>query len=97
MKTGAVLGFARAAGKLRMGRIAVERAIKSGRAQLLLLAEDAAPATKREFLSLAEAFEVPVMSEVTMDGLGQALGASPLAVVCVTDSHFAKELQASRG
>lgn len=94
MKSKAILGFARAAGKLAVGRSAVRQVVRSGKACLVVLAQDASRGTRREFQLLAEDYGVPVLTlPFTMEELGHAVGMSPLAVVGVTDQHFAMRLQ----
>ncbi|NLV91170.1 MAG: 50S ribosomal protein L7ae [Firmicutes bacterium] len=93
MKPQALLGFARAAGRIVMGRTAVKKAVVAGRVHLLIVAEDAAQGTVGEFEYLATEFTLPLVRFSTMDELGQMVGRSALAVVGVTDRQFAQQLE----
>ena len=45
------LGLAQKAGKIASGDVAVRAALKSGKVKVLVLAQDAAPNSKKEFIS----------------------------------------------
>lgn len=94
MKLQALLGFARAAGKLEVGRVACRKAVQIGRAKALVIASDASPSTLADIEKLGEAFGVKVYQvDAAMSELGQMVGRPPVAVVCITDRHFAAELK----
>ncbi len=97
MNPAAVLGFAQAAGKLASGDGAVERALRHGRAVLVVVAEDAGPATVRRFEALCAAKGVPWMRWGRKAALGAWLGQRPRAVLAVCDPHFARLLQGAAG
>ena len=54
------LGLAQKAGKVASGDFAVRSALKSGKAKLLVVAEDAAPNSKKDMYYLAEVAGVEV-------------------------------------
>lgn len=87
------LGLAQKAGKVASGDFAVRGALKSGRAKLLVLAEDAAPNSKKEMRYLAQAAGVPVIEMLGRWELGHALGKDARAAAAILDSNFAGMLQ----
>ena len=68
------LGLAQKAGKVASGDFAVRSALKSGKAKLLVVAEDAAPNSKKDMYYLAEVAGVEVVELLTRDELGYAIG-----------------------
>lgn len=86
------LGLAQKAGKTASGDLSVRSALKSGKGKLLLLAQDAAPNSKKDMLYLAEQAHVPVLEVLTRDELGYAIGKAKRTAVVITDSNFANML-----
>ena len=79
------LGFCRRAGKCQSGEFAAERAVKAGKAKLVLLEETASENTKARFSTLCAGRNVPLklVSEV-----GRAIGREGHVVMAVTDMQF---------
>lgn len=86
----AVLGLAQKAGKIVSGDFAVQGAIKSGKAKLLIIANDASAATKKEYQYQAEKKNVPVYYALTKEQLGGAIGKVLRAAVALNDNGFVK-------
>ena len=84
------LGLAQKAGKVASGDFAVRSALKSGKAKLLVVAEDAAPNSKKDMYYLAEVADVEVVELLTRDELGYAIGKAKRTAVVITDTNFAK-------
>ena len=84
------LGLAQKAGKVASGDFAVRSALKSGKAKLLVVAEDAAPNSKKDMYYLAEIAGVEVVELLTRDELGYAIGKAKRTAVVITDTNFAK-------
>lgn len=97
MNPGSVLGFARAAGKIASGDGAAERALRQGRAALVVLAADAGGATVRRFRHLCALHGVPYIQWGRKTELGRWLGERPRAVLAVCDAHFARLLTKALG
>ena len=88
-----LIGLARKAGRLEIGEEPVGAVCRSRHARLLLLAQDAAPNTRRRAAHFGEAgnvlwLEVPY----TKDELGFYLGRSSCAMLAFTDAGFAATL-----
>ena len=84
------LGLAQKAGKVASGDFAVRSALKSGKAKLLVVAEDAAPNSKKDMYYLAEVAGVEVVELLTRDELGYAIGKAKRTALVITDTNFAK-------
>ena len=84
------LGLAQKAGKVASGDFAVRSALKSGKAKLLVVAEDAAPNSKKDMYYLAEVAGVEVVELLTRDELGYAIGKAKRTALAITDTNFAK-------
>lgn len=88
-----LLGLARRAGKVTAGSAAAEKILIKKKAQLVLLAEDAAVNTAKNFIYLADKAQVPVLSFGTKLELGQWTGSDSKAVLVITDKGFATRLR----
>lgn len=87
-----MLSIAAKAGKIVSGAFSVEKAIKSGSAFLVILAEDASANTKKSFKDSGKYYEVPVYEYGDSDRLGHNVGCGFRKVLAVTDEGFAKSL-----
>ena len=79
------LGLCRRAGKCQSGAFAVERALKAGKAKLVLLEENASENTKDRFSALCEGRKVPFR---LVPEVGRAIGREAHGVMAVTDIGF---------
>lgn len=93
----ALLGMARRAGALAYGTGSTRRALKEGRAQLVLFAEDASETQRDKVMKLLRHGKTPRATLGTRQALGLAVGSAPVSAVAVTDREFAKELVARLG
>ena len=84
------IGLATRAGKTASGEFMTEREIKSGRAALVIVAEDSSDNTRKKFLDMCEFYEVPVYIYADKDTLGHAMGKEFRATLAVIDHGFAK-------
>lgn len=89
MNPASVFGFAQAAGKLKSGDGAVERMLRHNRVALVVVADDAGPATLRRFERLAGEHKVPLLRFGTKADFGLWIGERPRAVLALGDPHFA--------
>ena len=79
------LGLCRRAGKCQSGEFAAERAVKAGKAKLILLEETASENTRARFSSLCEGRGIPLKLVPTV---GRAIGKEGQVVMAVTDIQF---------
>jgi ribosomal protein L7Ae-like RNA K-turn-binding protein len=93
----ALLGMARRAGALAYGTGSTRRALKEGRARLVLFAQDASETQRDKVMKLLRHGKTPRATLGTREALGSALGSAPVSAVAVTDRELAKELVARLG
>ncbi|MBQ6357422.1 MAG: ribosomal L7Ae/L30e/S12e/Gadd45 family protein [Clostridia bacterium] len=79
------LGLCQRAGKCQSGAFAAERALKAGKAKLVLLEENASENTKDRFSALCEGRKVPLR---LVPEVGRAIGREAHGVMAVTDIGF---------
>lgn len=84
-----MIGLATRAGKVAAGEFSVEKAVKSGRAVLVIVAEDASENTKKMFTNMCAYYHVPFCIYAAKDALGHAMGKEVRASVALTDRGFA--------
>ncbi len=89
--------MARRAGALAYGTGSTRRALKEGRARLILFAQDASETQKEKVMKLLRHGTTPRATLGTREALGSAVGTAPVSAVAVTDRGFAKELLARLG
>ena len=87
-----LLGLSARAGKVASGEFAAETAVKSGKAALVIVAEDASANTKKLFHDKCSFYEVPVFDYGTKETLGHAIGKEFRASVAVLDSGLANAI-----
>jgi ribosomal protein L7Ae-like RNA K-turn-binding protein len=86
------LGLANRARKVISGEELVVKEIRSGKAKLVLLAEDASVNTAKKIQDKCLSYNVPLRKVTDRYTLGHAIGKDARVVVAVTDEGFAKKL-----
>ncbi len=87
-----LLGLVKKSGNLASGEFAVENAVRSGAAFLVIVAEDASANTKKLFTDKCSYYKVPIEFYSVKAGLGHALGFEMRTSVAVLDAGFADSL-----
>ena len=77
-KVYSMLGLAMKAGKVVSGEFATDKSVKSGKAWLVIVSEDASNNTKKMFSNMCEFYKVPRYFYGTKENLG-----IPLVKLCV--------------
>lgn len=90
-------GLAARAGKIASGEFSVEKAVKSGRGHLVIVAADASDNTRKLFSNMCEYYEVPILIMETKEELGRAVGKELRASIAVLDAGFAKAMLKEEG
>ncbi|MDR3563757.1 MAG: ribosomal L7Ae/L30e/S12e/Gadd45 family protein [Negativicutes bacterium] len=88
----ALLGMAQKARKLVSGELAVEKAVRSGQAKLILIATDASESTRKSYRDSAAFYQVAFFEVLSKDEIGHAIGRPPRAALAVTDNGFRKAI-----
>ena len=87
-----LLGLARRAGAVVKGTEAARRALRSGEAALVLVAEDASRTQLEKVLGLLRHGSVPYRVLGDRVSLGSAVGSGPLSAVAITMPTFAEQI-----
>ena len=86
-----LLGLAERAGKIASG--AAEKAVKIGKARLIIVAEDASDNTKKKFSDMCKYYQVPFACYSQKELLGHGIGKEFRASLAVLDGGFAKAIE----
>lgn len=85
-----MLSLAMKAGKVASGEFATNKSVKSGKAWLVIVSEDASDNTKKMFSNMCEFYRVPGYLFGTKEELGHTIGKGMRSSLAVTDENFAK-------
>ncbi len=92
-KAYSMIGLAMKAGRIASGEFSVERAVKAGKAALVIVSEEASENTKKKFRNMCTYYGVPLYFLGEKEMLGRAIGKEFRASLAVTDSGFAKAIE----
>lgn len=87
-----MLSIAAKGGNIAGGEFSVERAVKCGKASLVICAEDASDNTKKHFTDMCTYYEVPIYYFETKDNLGRFIGKGMRACVACTDDGISRTI-----
>ncbi len=88
-----MLGLAARARKLVSGEFSTEKAIKGGKAVIVVVAQDASDNTKKQFQDMCSYREVPYYEYGTKESLGHCIGKEFRSSIAVTDEELAKSVE----
>lgn len=88
-----LIGLAMKAGKIKSGEFAVEKAVKSDLAYLVIVSESASDNTRKKFSNMCHFYEVPIHFLGSKEELGAAIGKEFRASLAVLDENFANAIQ----
>lgn len=87
-----LIGLATKAGKTASGEFSTEKAVKSGKGYLVIVAEDASANTQKKFRNMCEFYEVPMYVLGDRESLGRAAGKEFRASLAVLDASFSEAM-----
>lgn len=87
-----MMGLATKARKTASGEFSVEKAVKEGRAYLVVVAEDASDNTKKKFSNMCHFYQVPVYYYGEKAVLGHSMGKEQRSSMAFLDEGFAKSV-----
>lgn len=87
-----MLSLAMRAGKLAPGEGKAEDAVRSSKAKLILISNDASDNTEKKFSDMGAYHKVPVLKIADRYETGRAIGRDFAVVIAVTDDNFANQL-----
>ena len=88
-----LLGLAARGRNLASGEFLTEKAVKTGKAALVIVGTDASDNTKKMFTDMCTYRSVPIYFYATKEELGRALGKDLRASVAVTDFGMAANIK----
>lgn len=88
-----LVGLATKAGKTVSGEFSTEKAVKSGKAGLVIVSEEASDNTKKKFQNMCAYYEVPIYFFGTKDELGRAMGKEFRASLAILDEGLGNALR----
>ncbi len=87
------IGLARKAGKLALGESLTEQAVKRGKAELVLITQDASDNTKNKIETAVYGRNIPMLQFGSKEKLGHILGKTFFSAIAVTDKGFAERIK----
>ena len=88
-----MIGMAQKAGKVASGEFSTEKAVKTGKAAMVIVAEDSSDNTKKMFSNMCEFYQVPVYFYSNKEELGHAIGKQFRASLAVLDEGFKNTIE----
>lgn len=88
-----LLGLATKAGKISSGEFSTEKAVKEGKACIVIVSEESSDNTRKKFRDMCAYYEVPIYFYGTKEELGNAMGKEFRASLAVNDRGFAKAIE----
>ena len=88
-----MLGIAAKSGKVVSGEFSTDKAVKSGKAYLVIVSEDASANTNKMFTNMTEFYEVPMYVFGTKEELGRCIGKEFRASLAITDENLANAVE----
>lgn len=87
-----LIGIATKAGKVVSGEFSTEKSIKSGKAFLVIIADDASANTKKMFTNMCRFYKVPICTYGTKEILGHRLNKAQRASLAIQDAGLGAEV-----
>ena len=89
----AMVGMAMKGGKVVSGEFSTEKAVKEGKAFLVIVSEASSDNTKKKFRNMCSYYKVPMYIYGTKEELGHSMGKEFRASLAVTEEGFAKSIE----
>ena len=87
-----LLGLAARGRNLVSGEFSTEKAVKEGKAALVIVGSDASDNTRKMFTNMCAFYKTPIYFYASKEALGRAIGKEMRASVAVTDSGMAANI-----
>ena len=89
----AMLGIAAKSGSVVSGEFSTEKAVRAGKAFLVIVSEEASDNTKKHFADMAAFHRTPCYFYGDKESLGQCIGKEFRASLAVTDDNLARAVE----
>ncbi len=87
------LSLAQKAGQVESGEFSTEKAVKEGRALLVIVAVDASDNTKKKMENMTTYYKIPLYYYSGKEDLGRMIGKEYRSMVAVTHQGFADTME----
>ena len=88
-----MIGLAQKAGKVASGEFSTEKAVKTGKAYTVIVADDSSDNTKKMFSNMCTYYKVPIHFFSDKESVGHAMGKEFRASLVILDEGFAKGIR----
>ena len=88
-----MLGLSAKAGNVASGEFSTEKAVKEGKAHLVIVAGDASDNTKKHFRDMCSFYEVPFYAYADKESLGHHIGKEFRASLAITNEGLAHSIE----
>jgi ribosomal protein L7Ae-like RNA K-turn-binding protein len=88
-----LLGLAQRAGKALSGEFTIERNVRSGKVQCLIVASDASENTRKKYRDMSQYYGVACFEVLSKESLSGGIGKENRAAIAVTDPGMAQALK----
>lgn len=92
-KVYSMIGMAERAGRAASGEFSTEKAIKSGKACLVIIASDASENTRKHFSDMCAYRNIPICIYGNREELGYAIGKEMRVNLAITDKGLADSIR----
>lgn len=89
-----MIGIAEKSRNVVSGEFATEKAVKTGKAFLVIVSEEASDNTKEMFTNMTSFYEVPIYFYGSKEDLGGCIGKQFRASLAITEENLAKAVEA---
>ena len=90
-----MLGIAAKSGNVVSGEFSTEKAVKTGKAFLVIVSMEASENTKKKFENMTDFYHVPCFVYGDKESLGRCIGKEFRASLAVTDENLAHAVEKS--
>ncbi len=88
-----LIGFASKSGNISIGQEQVLRAIRSGKACLLIVAEDVSDGSKKKLKNKSKFYEIEYIELMHRDELSKCIGKVSKTCITINDKGFAESIK----
>lgn len=88
-----MLGIAAKSGNVVSGEFSTEKAVKTGKACLVIVSAEASENTKKSFRNMTDFYHVPCYCYGSKEALGRCIGKQFRASLAVTDEKLARAVE----
>ena len=88
-----MIGLAQRAGKVASGEFSTEKAVKTGKAAMVIVADDSSDNTKKMFSNMCTFYKVPICFYSNKETIGHAIGKEFRASIAILDVGFKNAIE----